>query len=229
MNVIEKSQKFLNDGNRKASGRPQQDPALLTLLTLTEKTKYGTKMNTRPATILLLLSVVGFSNALSTQSTPRSSSVSRKTFVNGVVAGVIGSTVLPGVAKADITNKLASTAALRKLKRAQNQLPKLEPIAEANDFAGVKEFLRTPPFGDSRKDCFVLVKGAEDGPKVEELDVVYKAFIASIENIDNTAGLGYRGRKIPQLQLSEQYLVVESTLVDFLKVAEEAALIPVAD
>jgi hypothetical protein len=40
MNVIGKSQNFfLNDGNRKALlGRPQQDPALLTLLTVTEKT-----------------------------------------------------------------------------------------------------------------------------------------------------------------------------------------------
>jgi hypothetical protein len=62
---------------------------------------------------------------------------------------------------------------------------------------------------------------------MDELDVVYKAFVASIEKIDNTAGLGYRGRKIPQLQLSEQYLVVQSTLADFLKVAEEAAEIPV--
>jgi hypothetical protein len=191
------------------------------------KNKYDTNMITRPAAILLLLSIVGFSDAWSTQSTPRSSSVSRKTFVNGVVAGVIGSTVLPGVAKADITNKVASSAALRNLKREQKQLGKLETIAEANDFAGIKEFLRTPPFGDSRKNCFVLVRGAEDGPKMDELDVVYKAFVGSIENIDNTASLGYRGRKIPQLQLSEQYLVVQSTLADFLKVAEEAAEIPV--
>lgn len=147
--------------------------------------------------------------------------------MNGVVAGIVGSTVLPGDAKADVTNKVASATALRNLKRAQKQLGKLETIAKENDFAGVKEFLRTPPFGDSRKYCFTLVRGAEDGPKVEALDAVYKAFIGSIENIDNTASLGFRGRKIPDLQLSEQYLVVESTLADFLKVAEEAAEIPV--
>ena len=59
------------------------------------------------------------------------------------------------------------------------------------------------------------------------MDGVYKAFIASIEKIDSTASLGFRGRKIPQLQLSEEYLVVQSALTDFIKVAEEAAEIPV--
>ena len=147
--------------------------------------------------------------------------------MDGAIAGVIGSVVLPEAANADITNKVASSTALRNLKRAQKQLEKLNPIVENNDFAGVKEFLRTPPFADVRKNCYVLLRGAEDGPKVDELDKVYKAFIASIEKIDSTASLGFRGRKIPQLQMVDEYLVIKSALVDFLKVAEEAAEIPV--
>ena len=156
-----------------------------------------------------------------------SSNISRKSFVGGLVTGMIGNSLLPNVANADITNKVASSTALRDVKRAQKQLEKLATPVETNDFTGVKAFLRTPPFADVRKNCFVLVRGAEDGPKVEEMDGVYKAFIASIEKIDSTASLGFRGRKIPQLQLSEEYLVVQSTLTDFIKVAEEAAEIPV--
>ena len=156
-----------------------------------------------------------------------STSISRKTFVDGVVAGVIGNSLLPSVANPDITNKVASSTALRNVKRAQKQLEKLAQPCETNDFEGVKAFLRTPPFADVRKNCFILLRGAEDGPKVEELDAVYKAFISSIEKIDSTASLGFRGRKIPQLQLSEEYLVIQSALSDFIKVAEEAAEIPV--
>jgi hypothetical protein len=150
--------------------------------------------------------------------------------LDGVVAaGVITTctSIFPGVANADITNKVASSTALRNIKRAQKQLEKLQPIAESNDFTGVKEFLRTPPFSEVRKNCSIVIRGAEDGPKVEELDGVYKGFITSIEKIDGTASLGFRGRKIPQLQMTDEYLLVQSALSDFLKVAEEAAEIPV--
>eukprot|EP00980_Cylindrotheca_fusiformis_P018289 scaffold5966_cov118-Cylindrotheca_fusiformis.AAC.14 len=173
--------------------------------------------------------MIGFADAWTTPSNPRSSltvDVSRKTFVNGVVAGVIGSAILPLPVKADVTNKVAGSTALRNLKRAQKQLSKLESVAKENDFAGVKEFLRTPPFGESRKNAFTLVRAAEDGPRMADMGNVYKAFISSIEKIDSTASLGFRGRQIPQLQLTDEYLVVQSSLEAFLKVAEEAAEIP---
>ncbi|CAJ1950646.1 unnamed protein product [Cylindrotheca closterium] len=189
------------------------------------------------STIFLLFSVLAFSNAWTpasqpaaqTKSSTQLDSMSRGTFVSGLVAGVIGNTLLMPTepANADVTSKLASASALRNIKRAQKQLPKLQTVAESNDFAGVKEFLRTPPFGDSRKYCFTLVRGAEDGPKAAEIEKVYKAYVSSIEKIDGTASLGFRGRKIPQMQLSEEYLVVQSAMSDFLKVAEEAAEIPV--
>mmetsp|Transcript_30132 Transcript_30132/g.72332 ORF Transcript_30132/g.72332 Transcript_30132/m.72332 type:complete len:196 (+) Transcript_30132:77-664(+) len=187
------------------------------------------------STIFLLFSVLAFSNAWTPASQPqskltkKSDSMSRGTFVSGLVAGVVANTLLMPVepAKADVTNKVASANALRNIKRAQKQLPKLQTVAESNDFAGVKEFMRTPPFGDSRKYCFTIVRGAEDGPKAAEIETVYKAFVSSIEKIDGTASLGFRGRKIPQLQLSEEYLVVQSSLADFLKVAEDSAVIPV--
>ncbi|KAL3929262.1 MAG: hypothetical protein SGBAC_012290 [Bacillariaceae sp.] len=186
------------------------------------------------STIFLLCSGLVLSNAWTPQSQsqstlPKSESMGRGTFVNGLIAGVIGNTLLMPTepAKADVTNKVASTSALRNIKRAQKQLPKLQTVAEANDFAGVKEFMRTPPFGDARKYCFTLVRGAEDGPKASEIETVYKAFVSSIEKIDGTASLGFRGRKIPQLQLSEEYLVVQSSLADFLKVAEDSVEIPV--
>lgn len=185
------------------------------------------------STIFLIFAALAISHAWTPSSQPQSNSpksdvVSRGTFVNGLVAGVIANTLLAvEPAKADITNKVASSSALRNIKRAQKQLPNLKSVAESNDFAGVKEFLRTPPFGDARKYCFTLVRGAEDGPKAAEMESVYKAFVSSIEKIDGTASLGFRGRKIPQLQLTEEYLAIESSLADFLKVAEESAEIPV--
>ena len=149
--------------------------------------------------------------------------VSRKNVLNGLVTGFIGGAVTliatPDVAKADVTNKVASTGALRSLKRAQSQLPKLQPTVELNDFVGVKAFFRNPPFDQVRKNCFIIVRGGEDGPSATELDAKYKTFIASLEKIDGTASLGMRGRKIPPLQMSEEYQTVLTTLDSFLKVS----------
>jgi len=138
----------------------------------------------------------------------------------------MGLVQIPNPALADVTNKVASPAALRSVKRAQKQLSDLQPVAAADDFVQVKAFLRTPPFSDVRKNCFVIVRGGDEGPMAEELQSTYKAFIASIEKIDSTASLGMRGRKIPEIQLSEEYLLVESSINDFIKVAEEATLLP---
>ena len=178
--------------------------------------------------ILIVAALACFFEGKTEAWSPRSQpDVSRKVFVDGLVAGMIGSVILPERARADVTNKVASTSALRKLKRAQKQLGGLSTVAAANDFLEVKAFLRTPPFDDVRKVSFTLVRGGEDGPKAEELQVKYKSFTASLEKIDGTSSLGIRGRKIPQLQLSEEYLVVESAMNEFVKVAEEAVEIPV--
>lgn len=154
--------------------------------------------------------------------------MSRRTCLEGLVAGVVvGGALLPKPAFADVTNKIAGSTALKSVKRAQKQLKDLLPSAQSNDFVQVKAFLRTPPFVDVRKNCYILVRGGEDGPKADELQSTYKAFIASVEKIDGSASLGIRGRKIPDLQLSEEFLVIESTMKEFIRVAEEATEIPV--
>jgi hypothetical protein len=150
--------------------------------------------------------------------------VSRRQCFEGGAIGAIGLALSPSIAVADVTNKVASPAALRSVKRAQKQLEDLKTVAQADDFTQVKAFLRTPPFSDVRKNCYVIVRGGDDGPNSEELQSTYKAFIASIEKIDSTASLGIRGRKIPAVQLSEEYRLVESSINDFVKVAEEATL-----
>ena len=59
------------------------------------------------------------------------------------------------------------------------------------------------------------------------MSLAYKQFIASVEKIDGTASLGSRGRKIPDLQMSDEYLVIEKSMDEFIKVATAASEIPV--
>ena len=156
--------------------------------------------------------------------------VSRKEALGTFCSGLLGVTtavvINPLVAQADITNKIASSTALRALKQAEKRLPYLLPTVKDNDFLGVKSFLRTPPFDEIRKNGSILVRGAEDGPKSNELQSTYKDLIGSIEKIDGTASLGMRGRKVPQLQLLEEYDIISASLKSFLKVSEEAVEIP---
>jgi hypothetical protein len=159
----------------------------------------------------------------------QNSGLSRRSCLEGLAAGVMGVALLPKPAFADVTNRVASPAALRSVKRAQKQLQNLLPPAQANDYMQIKTFLRKAPFADVRQKSFVLLRGGEDGPNAQTLESTYKAFIASVEQIDNTAGLGMRGRKIPELRLTEEFYVVESTMEAFLKVAIEDNEIPVQD
>ena len=158
--------------------------------------------------------------------------LSRATFLQRSILGTAATSFagtisfLPDVAHADVTNKVASSTALKSLKRAQRQLTTLLPYVESNDFVQVKESFRTSPFSDVRKNCFILIRGGEDGPKVVELQRTYKNFIANLEKMDSTASLGMRGRSIPEGQLYEEYKAVETTLQEFLVVAVEAAEIP---
>jgi hypothetical protein len=162
--------------------------------------------------------------ALSIPTPPKA--VSRKGFMENVLVGVASAVILPSIANADATNKVASSTAMRSVKRAQKQLPNMQFSAKDNDFSKVTEALRTSPFADVRRNCFIVVRGAEDGPKSEEIQAAYKTFIATVEQIDATAKLGARGRKIPPGQLFEEYLAIESSIDGFIKVGEEAMAIP---
>ncbi len=177
--------------------------------------------------LVTLLACFAFTHAWSPLSGQQNAGLSRRQYVQGLAVGVVGSVLLPNSASADVTNKIASSAALRSVQRSQKQLKGLLPFAQTNDFLQVKNFLRTPPFVDVRKNCVILVRGGEDGPKADELQSSYKAFIGSVEKIDSTASLGMRGRKIPDLQMSDEYMTIESTLNAFIKVAIEATDIPV--
>jgi hypothetical protein len=150
--------------------------------------------------------------------------MTRRTVLNGVAVAFLGSTMLAGPdnARADVTNKVASTAALRSLRRAQAQLPKLKPTVLENDFVAVKTFLRNPPFDEVRKNGFILVRGGEDGPKASELQASYRKFIASVEKIDSSASLGMRGRKVPTLQMTEEYDNILAAMESFLKVSRNS-------
>ena len=169
-------------------------------------------------------------------STTRREAVQRTltTLIGGTVAStaLLSSTRFGFVesAHADVTNKVASSTALRALARTQEKLPtKLLPDVQANDFIGVKARLREPPFDTVRKNAQILVRGGEDGPRAKELVRSYKDLIGSLEKIDSTASLGMRGRSIGPLEMSEQYEVLIAALTSFLKVGSEAADIPLQE
>mmetsp|Transcript_4666 Transcript_4666/g.10564 ORF Transcript_4666/g.10564 Transcript_4666/m.10564 type:complete len:247 (+) Transcript_4666:33-773(+) len=150
-----------------------------------------------------------------------------KTLATIAVTSGSSTLVLPKPAHADVTNKIASSTALRALTRAQGQLStKLLPEAQKNNFVGIKARLREPPFDTMRKTMLVLVRGGEDGPKATELQVAYKQLIASLETIDATASLGYQGRDIDPFRLGQEYEAIVKALDAFIQVGTEAAGIP---
>lgn len=161
--------------------------------------------------------------------------------LNSLVGGVAVSTALLSTspttsssrfglvqaAHADVTNKIASSTALRALTRVQSQLPvKVLPAVQANDFVGVKARLREAPFDNVRKNGQTLVRGGEDGPRARELVKYYKELIAALEKIDSTASLGMRGRTIGPLEMTQEYDKIIVALETFLKVGAAAADIP---
>uniref|UniRef100_A0A7S4AXQ4 Uncharacterized protein n=1 Tax=Pseudo-nitzschia australis TaxID=44445 RepID=A0A7S4AXQ4_9STRA len=155
--------------------------------------------------------------------------VLRQSFIT-VTLATIGAISVPKAALADVTNKIASSTALRSLKRAQDQLPtKLLPEAQRNNFVGVKARLREAPFDEFRKNALILVRGGEDGPKASDLLLAYKELIAAVEAMDATASLGMKGRSVDSFRLGTQYEDVAKALDSFLKVGSEAASIPLQE
>ena len=128
---------------------------------------------------------------------------------------------------ADITNKVASNAALRNLKLSQKKLSTLEEYVSFQDYEGLKGQLRQAPVSELRKSAFTLVKGGEDGPDAELLSKKYQALISSLERMDSTATLAMRGRKIPAPEFTQNYLDFASALNDFIVLGEESSNIPV--
>lgn len=134
-------------------------------------------------------------------------------------------------ANADVTNKVASSTALRSLYIVQRQLPiKLLPLAQSNDYIGVKKCLREPPFDTLRKDMLTIVRGGEDGKKVDELLLSYKQLIKSLEAIDATSSLGMRkSSNIDPFVLGIEYEDIAKSLDLFIRIGSEAAAIPLQE
>mmetsp|Transcript_21119 Transcript_21119/g.29838 ORF Transcript_21119/g.29838 Transcript_21119/m.29838 type:complete len:207 (-) Transcript_21119:186-806(-) len=155
----------------------------------------------------------------------------RQLFTNLIVqGGIVATTTLgvsPMVANADVTNKIASSSALRNVKRSIKQLDTLELYVVNNEYLELKQAIRVAPIAEIRKNCNTLIKGGEDGPDAEKLVEGYNTFIKALESLDGTASLGSRGRTIPEGQFSEQYKATVAALSDFVKVAEDSVAIPV--
>ena len=158
--------------------------------------------------------------------------LSRRSFFDGAVAATASAlllTAVPQVVNADVTNKVASTTALRNVKRAQRQLATIKPYVEDDDYEPIKEAFRAAPFSEIRKNMSTLIKGGEDGPLAESLQENYLSFKTTVERLDSMAGQALRGKKIPNDDLVAQYNNVESALAAFVKVAEESVEIPLQE
>jgi len=157
-------------------------------------------------------------------------SMTTKLIMIGTGVSSIGFGNVP-TANADVTNKVASTAAIRILQRAKLQLPiKVFPYIEKKDYLNIKGALREPPFDSIRKYASVLVRGGEDlGDQAIELENSYKKLVQSLEKLDNTSSLGVRGSKISSLRMKEEYDTFVLALDSFLTLGQVTAQVPVQE
>ena len=144
----------------------------------------------------------------------------------GSAAMLVG-TSSPAPAHADVTNKVASSAALRNVKLVQKRLAGLADTVAQNEYQELKEALRVAPFSDLRKNMTTLVRGGEDGPDAQALQDKYKTFIAKLEKMDTTATLALRGKKLNEGDFNSTYQATVDALADFVELAQGAAEIPV--
>ena len=149
--------------------------------------------------------------------------VASASFLTAVVANG-----LPSPAYADVTNKVASTAAIRAVKRALKDLEKAEFACAGNQFTDVKEALRTPGLNEVRKNCLILIRGGEDGAEVDNLKSTYQKFVKDLEALDSQASLGMRGQK-KDIELAGYYDSALASLRAFLEVGERSAILPLQD
>lgn len=180
--------------------------------------------------ILMVALVAGSVSAFSVNNRASSSSnkrvLSRRDWiVNSLVAGAV--VLTPLAASADVTNKVASSSALRNVKRSQKKLDSLELYVTNGSYQSLMAALREAPLADVRKNMSILVRGGEDGPDAALLQLKYQKFIQGLEAMDSIAGQALRGRKVPEDVFYDKYRVTVAALDDFLKVAEDSAGIPV--
>lgn len=172
--------------------------------------------------ILLLCSVLQCVVAFSVPAT-------RRQLLEGAAATVAATAFAPQLALADVTNKVASSSALRYVKRAAKQLDNMELYVSTADLAAIQNEIRTSPLTEIRKNMSILVRGGEDGPDAAKLAQGYQKFISSLEAFDTTCRSAARGRNMPEGQLYQQYKDSAAALKDFLAIADEAVNIPLSN
>ena len=137
---------------------------------------------------------------------------------------VLTSASISRPAFADVTNKVASQAALRYIKRTIPAFEKLEFYAAQNDYKEMKLGLRTPALSEIRKNGNTLIKGGEDGPEAQNLVEAYAQFIKNLEALDSSSSLGVRGKK--GVQLYSLYKASLNDLNAFVVIAERSVQVP---
>ena len=194
---------------------------------------------------LAVLALATGSNAFSTsmkKSSVLSSSTelyavhSRKEFLQTLgVAGMVLASPMNNVAFAEdavvdtvgedtAVSGLLQSPNLRSLKRAQKQLSKMEFYATENDYESLKVAIRNAPFSECRLKSFAILKEYKDQPaKQEKLKASYDTFIASVEKMDNTAGLGMRGRSMSKDAMLKDYQTAAANMAAWIAAIESVS------
>lgn len=113
---------------------------------------------------------------------------------------------------------------LRSLKRAEKQLSKMEFYATENDYESLKAAIRNAPFSECRLKSFAILKEYKDQPvKEEKLKASYDTFIASVEKMDSTAGLGMRGRNLSKDAMLKDYQAAAANMAAWIATIESVS------
>ena len=149
--------------------------------------------------------------------------------IPGHLLALLGSAAIPSLprpALADVTNTIAYRSALRTVKSASKELENMATLASTNDYAGIKQALRVPPFTEVRRTCNILIREITDAEEALQLQKNYADFIRYVEELDTSATLGMRGRK--NIQLQPSFENASNALGAFVEVAQRSAVLPVA-
>ena len=142
---------------------------------------------------------------------------------------LLGSAAIPSLprpAHADVTNTRAYRSALRTVKSASKELENMATLAATNDYAGIKQALRVPPFTEVRRTCNIVIREITDADETLQLQKNYADFIRYVEELDTCATLGMRGRK--NIQLQPSFESASNSLGTFIEVAQRNAVVPIA-
>mmetsp|Transcript_3376 Transcript_3376/g.5030 ORF Transcript_3376/g.5030 Transcript_3376/m.5030 type:complete len:179 (-) Transcript_3376:1735-2271(-) len=147
---------------------------------------------------------------------------SRRHAIEGVFAAGIASVISPSEARADISDKAATSAALRNVNRSIKQLDSFELYVVNKQFEELKQAIRVAPLSEIRRNASVLVRAGEDGPDAEALKSSYQSFIRTLEQLDTIATSAVRGREIQQDAFLAKYKDTVASLGEFSLIAEKS-------